>query len=970
MRNFQKASVLSVVPGSSSEFYNSFLRGFLPGSDSRIRLIGAFLLAAVVSACGGGGGGSSTSQPEQPAATVSSYLLQQEPHDMAETDSDYMSQVKVLALAEAPTGYEIEAADNAGATRPSIDSNGVITWRPIPADTGVRRFNLVVKGNNATTARLPFTIQVGPWRTMVDQTFDQSGGSQCDSTNQYCVTVAANQVAPGNANLRARLRVFVRADSGIALIPSIEGAVARPQITFRTPDLDALMPDSVSIARTSTTGTHRAKPADVFGPQPSGQTSDESPLPNLTDYTYQWTGTKIIPGGPIDTPRLSTLVTQSPTGATQRAIDPSLSNFWTRSAVFIPQYIARLSGDCGGTKACNKNHTPVLLLHGFNTNCNYSGGTGTWGRTDEFVRTKTGGNVFEFQYRTCMRFEEAAGALAEAVGIVRAKTGHKPLIVAHSFGGVVASTYLKGFGVRVIAAGDGSLIDQAVAYRNDVASLITVGAPLSGTAKHAGTTTSSRELTQGRDTADFTISGWIFNCAQITCHQAGAELSDNSNSTHFNVTETPDNYYLKGLHILGQSGDLIDNLRALHYPVPTRVLVANGNALPLVDSSHYCDAGDGLISVLGQAADPFDFLGAPFGTSDLCAKQTRDVRMNRNSDGVLSSSDRNVTYQFMMGSVTLPRTAANEFGQAVDATWHLRYAHTTTHRDYVIRSKEISRGTANLSLIWGEAADLTSGGRLFVKRSIGIPFDSYVPAFTAVVEGPDIFDVGEHPLATAIKEVDSNIVLSPLFLEQSRIVRGSVIYRGVTGPVGIVNSSGIDVTVPYTLQIFNKATGQSRARHSDRTDLQGNMLFDYGAWFERLEAVGVDFSKYYMVVTAGDPLECAPTTTRVDNLTADVDLGQITLCSGATTPIVTSLTFSPSGAGGTVTAIFDRSMQPRARVFGEYIRGSGDLWLNDRTYTFGIASFTPGGQITLRGDSFTSSSGVPMGVDRVLTFPG
>ena len=95
---------------------------------------------------------------------------------MAETDSDYMSQVKVLALAEAPTGYEIEAADNAGATRPSIDSNGVITWRPIPADTGVRRFNLVVKGNNATTARLPFTIQVGPWRTMVDQTFDQSGG--------------------------------------------------------------------------------------------------------------------------------------------------------------------------------------------------------------------------------------------------------------------------------------------------------------------------------------------------------------------------------------------------------------------------------------------------------------------------------------------------------------------------------------------------------------------------------------------------------------------------------------------------------------------------------------------------------------------------------------------------------------------------------------------------------------------------
>ena len=112
MRESKKTFLLSVVRGTLSEIHNSFLRGFLSRPDLRIRLIGAFLLTVIVSACGGGGGGSSTSQPEQPAATVSSFLLQQEPNDMAETDADYESQVKVVALAEAPTGYEIESADN------------------------------------------------------------------------------------------------------------------------------------------------------------------------------------------------------------------------------------------------------------------------------------------------------------------------------------------------------------------------------------------------------------------------------------------------------------------------------------------------------------------------------------------------------------------------------------------------------------------------------------------------------------------------------------------------------------------------------------------------------------------------------------------------------------------------------------------------------------------------------------------
>jgi hypothetical protein len=873
--------------------------------------LAAGCLTLWLAACGGGGGGGSGEvvvlPPEVPAA-AGAYEFQQVPDDMAGTGEPYVSQARVSALAAAPSGYEIEAADSVGGTRPVIDGQGVLTWTPGAADAGLRRFNLVVHGSDGTTARLPFAIQVAPWRVMVDQTFGQVGGNSCDASNQYCVTVAPDQVAAGVALLRVRLRTLVRADGGVALSPWVEGAVVRAKITFTAPDVDTLTGGGSGGAVSATSSPLRVHAAAV----PVDQYLDATPLPNLNDYSSSWSGTRIKAGAPLLNTRASPAQVLSAIhprlregyvppvyGAGSTAPQPGTAG--VTASAFTPIMVGRLSGDCGGARACNKSVTPVLLVHGFNLLCNYSGGTGTWGRTDEFVRAKTGANVFEFQYRTCMRFEEAAGMLAEAVRTVGQLAGAKPLIVAHSFGGVVASTYLKGLAVRVLPDGL-ALSDEVVRYGDDVAGLITVGAPLSGIAAKVGTTSTGGWMTQGRDTADFGISNpWFGGCGQITCHQAGAEFSDNTNSTGFNQPETANSYYLNGLQIFGQRGDLIVGLRARRYPVPARILVANGNALPLADSSRYCDAGDGLIAVAGQAVDPQDFMSSPYllGSSAICGRQPLlDARMSQAADSVPTSADPNVTYRFMMSSVRLPRsTYAN--GSAFDAGWTLRFAHTGIHRDFVIGGEEVGKNAQRLNLSWGEAADVTAAGRLFLTRQLGGTFDSYVPAplATAANDLQNVIDVGEHPLATAIREVHSRISLDEVLKRAPLFVRGNFSYANAaakraalgahtTAKPAVLDSAGADVTVPYTLQIFSKATGQSRARHSDRTDLQGNMVFDYGAWFERLEAVGVDFSKYYMVVTAGDPLACRPTVARIDTLTTDVALGQIKLCPVTNTKLV------------------------------------------------------------------------------------
>ncbi len=75
--------------------------------------------------------------------------------------------------------------------------------------------------------------------------------------------------------------------------------------------------------------------------------------------------------------------------------------------------------------------------------------------------------VFNFRWRTNTRFDDAAADLGRAIGKIRNITGRNVHLVAHSFGGLLARSYLQN------QANDYS-------YREDVEGLITMGTPHNG----------------------------------------------------------------------------------------------------------------------------------------------------------------------------------------------------------------------------------------------------------------------------------------------------------------------------------------------------------------------------------------------------------------------------------------------------------------------------------------------------------
>ncbi|MCB1918881.1 MAG: SUMF1/EgtB/PvdO family nonheme iron enzyme [Candidatus Competibacteraceae bacterium] len=158
---------------------------------------------------------------------------------------------------------------------------------------------------------------------------------------------------------------------------------------------------------------------------------------------------------------------------------------------------------------------PVLFIHGFNLGDSLGGGSGsddtTWNQMFTALQTRMGGGVsqpkilpFEFRWRTNARFEDVAVDLFHAVALIKTETGKHVHLVAHSFGGLLARTYLQG------------LADFGSDYSNQrlpVASLTTVGAPHSGVFA-----SNSSDYPEGVDGVGGDL---IRYCKQVSCVQAG-----------------------------------------------------------------------------------------------------------------------------------------------------------------------------------------------------------------------------------------------------------------------------------------------------------------------------------------------------------------------------------------------------------------------------------------------------------------
>jgi pimeloyl-ACP methyl ester carboxylesterase len=243
------------------------------------------------------------------------------------------------------------------------------------------------------------------------------------------------------------------------------------------------------------------------------------------------------------------------------------------------------NSDSFPTSTC-AGRTPVLFVHGFERDStNFGGGKDTWGDFPELLHA-AGYAVFEFRYKSAARFEDIAGDLGVAITQIQQATNDKVHVIAHSFGGVVARTYIQDYGT--------------VPYNDNIASLVTLGTPHSGIFGSPGTR-HDIFFPKGTDTTFPGISGGLFInsgfVTQLSVHEAGGNIGDYIDKLDFRGLSIEKFF---GVSVKpGESiANLADTMSSYPSTVPTLALIglkANG--------STYTN-GDGLISYAGQRFDP------------------------------------------------------------------------------------------------------------------------------------------------------------------------------------------------------------------------------------------------------------------------------------------------------------------------------------------------------------------------------
>ena len=270
------------------------------------------------------------------------------------------------------------------------------------------------------------------------------------------------------------------------------------------------------------------------------------------------------------------------------------------------QEAVRLTGNC--TKEaidCYRNKEPVLFIHGYIPSLNgLGGGEKTWKNFPALIlKLNPKYTVFEFQWMTAARFEDVATDLGKAIEQIAQATGKKVHIIAHSFGGILARTYLQGLAANF-------------PYREQVASVTTIGTP------HSGILSEDKVLhnvafKRGQDTQGL-LSGevQIGFCQQISCYQMGEFVDFTEDELKILKLNYPDRFFNPTLNVDKTLIDVPDDLDLHNKPgkfisvlsdttqnplpagLPIQVLIG------LTAQPTEVQAGDALISYAGQRLIP------------------------------------------------------------------------------------------------------------------------------------------------------------------------------------------------------------------------------------------------------------------------------------------------------------------------------------------------------------------------------
>ena len=255
---------------------------------------------------------------------------------------------------------------------------------------------------------------------------------------------------------------------------------------------------------------------------------------------------------------------------------------------------------------------PVLFINGLALFGDLGGGSDEWAQFPEqlcnpilaCIPTESTNRlaVFEFTWRTNARFRDVADDLANAISLIHQATGRSVHIVAHSFGGLLARTYIQNLAVSKGGANR--------AYLSDVASLTTLGTPHSGISPGDGQSFGTNlEFPNGQDL------GLEFLCDQLSCNDAGKPTPEAYTYETQNGPASVCQYFDE----CGSPGLLVAQLATnLKLPVPTQVLIG------LTDNTFTFYNGDWVISYRGQRLHPALSCPEPPNPNGPCADNAID----------------------------------------------------------------------------------------------------------------------------------------------------------------------------------------------------------------------------------------------------------------------------------------------------------------------------------------------------------